>query len=768
MLCIILGSSFLVGCGSNSKAYEAYQEFYQEFYDEHIDKGSEYTDSDCGAQVVFDEKNNPLLVICDIYESVELYGWRTLYTVDIYVYEYSGGKVKEKVRKTYLKTTGLSIYNVDGKIIMHSSEIVGDDNIDINDGYEIENLVYPLEETGFTNSISLSSLNEDVKEYIGQLRKEDKKANDEYIQEFVDSKYPEGVYSYYELLGGWQASTSAYSSLFRMNGSDFETLLSKLVETNPETVLDLKIAYSEYFVESGIENKPYFEYIENGRAYVYSGTDKKFFYLGKQYSEIEEEKLEEIPKQINGVEVELSNIFISEFLRTTNIKDFTKLEYSNDRILIETNQGLAVDLDTLIDYDTEYHENSYYSPIEVRYDYYYNKYNIDGKYSYGDTITAPVEWFISAGDKYIESSYEEIKKYIDAGLATGIYFEMDNKTSGELAPYEMASCVRSVSVGVEDMDSYYSLMSEQEKKDYIALSGYLPAYEEYIEQIISKEDYANQYQIDYSFAYIDEDNIPELLVIRDDGGGAGSGVSLLSYKNNEVQATWISQLLGEFNYTPRENRVIYTYSRRVIKAGESAHLDDGLYVVDKSCYDNTGNLPLEEEWYSVEGYGYAYYVNDEGSSSTEYNNFINKYLQTDNMMTFTKTYSSIEEAYNNIDGNLKNSEKQALKADYDININDDTSGNKGSSINTNYLIPDSDTKYLTDADISHLSKDELRFARNEIYARHGRRFKSSDLQSYFDSQSWYSGTINADDFSEASLNKYEKANIQFILNAEKK
>ncbi|MFR9148557.1 MAG: YARHG domain-containing protein [Hungatella sp.] len=33
--------------------------------------------------------------------------------------------------------------------------------------------------------------------------------------------------------------------------------------------------------------------------------------------------------------------------------------------------------------------------------------------------------------------------------------------------------------------------------------------------------------------------------------------------------------------------------------------------------------------------------------------------------------------------------------------------------------------------------EALRFAKNEIYARHGRRFHDSELQGYFDQLSWY-------------------------------
>lgn len=83
-----------------------------------------------------------------------------------------------------------------------------------------------------------------------------------------------------------------------------------------------------------------------------------------------------------------------------------------------------------------------------------------------------------------------------------------------------------------------------------------------------------------------------------------------------------------------------------------------------------------------------------------------------------------------------------------------------------YVIPGSDARYLTDEDVKSLSKEEFRIARNEIYARHGRKFQSSDLQDYFDEKEWYEGTIEPSEFPEALLNEYEKANIQFLAEAE--
>lgn len=84
-----------------------------------------------------------------------------------------------------------------------------------------------------------------------------------------------------------------------------------------------------------------------------------------------------------------------------------------------------------------------------------------------------------------------------------------------------------------------------------------------------------------------------------------------------------------------------------------------------------------------------------------------------------------------------------------------------------YIFEQSSSEYLSRSDLEGLTEQELSYARNEIYARHGRRFQDAGLQNYFDSKEWYSGTMAPEDFSESMLNEYEKANAELILEYEK-
>lgn len=79
-----------------------------------------------------------------------------------------------------------------------------------------------------------------------------------------------------------------------------------------------------------------------------------------------------------------------------------------------------------------------------------------------------------------------------------------------------------------------------------------------------------------------------------------------------------------------------------------------------------------------------------------------------------------------------------------------------------YIIPDSNSRYLTESDISGLSLQQLNYAKNEIYARRGRKFDSVELQEYFGSKSWYRGTIEPSQFTNDVLNDYEIKNADLL------
>ena len=85
-----------------------------------------------------------------------------------------------------------------------------------------------------------------------------------------------------------------------------------------------------------------------------------------------------------------------------------------------------------------------------------------------------------------------------------------------------------------------------------------------------------------------------------------------------------------------------------------------------------------------------------------------------------------------------------------------------------YIIATSNTEALTIELLSSYTKDELRLARNEIYARHGMIFGVESLDSYFATKSWYEAKYEINDFyDKVEMSTIEEENIELILSVEK-
>ena len=133
-------------------------------------------------------------------------------------------------------------------------------------------------------------------------------------------------------------------------------------------------------------------------------------------------------------------------------------------------------------------------------------------------------------------------------------------------------------------------------------------------------------------------------------------------------------------------------------------------------------------------------------------------------------------------GSSANSASSGYGSTYDYNstTNDyDTSGydtsdydDEESGDEDEYIFPDSDTTYLTKSDLKGMSADELNYAKNELYARHGRIFNREDLQEYFEDCSWYEGVYTADEWDSYGdsyfFNDVEMANRNLLVKTEKK
>lgn len=109
---------------------------------------------------------------------------------------------------------------------------------------------------------------------------------------------------------------------------------------------------------------------------------------------------------------------------------------------------------------------------------------------------------------------------------------------------------------------------------------------------------------------------------------------------------------------------------------------------------------------------------------------------------------------------------KGLKQSHDSNSNNSSSLYENSAdwklYTEDFIFPYSSDEYLNESDVSAYSKEDIQWAINEIYARHGYIFDMEPYQSYFSNCLWYTPKYTRDQFDSSWLNTYESDNIKFL------
>jgi len=84
-----------------------------------------------------------------------------------------------------------------------------------------------------------------------------------------------------------------------------------------------------------------------------------------------------------------------------------------------------------------------------------------------------------------------------------------------------------------------------------------------------------------------------------------------------------------------------------------------------------------------------------------------------------------------------------------------------------YILPNSDKILITKEDLNGLTANDCVIARNEIFARHGRKFVDEELKAHFETCSWYEGTVEPEEFDASVLSDIEISNNNLIVEYEK-
>ena len=290
----------------------------------------------------------------------------------------------------------------------------------------------------------------------------------------------------------------------------------------------------------------------------------------------------------------------------------------------------------------------------------------------------------------------------------------------------------------------------------------------------------------YELVDIEQDGIPEL-VIRN---GADSDVSYYVYYYDEdaTQIRYAGTFDNGFNGAPAlyyspSMKALSTYDR-----ASDAHWDM-FYQLDQG---EISLMPFETGWFDSKNDKYIrhYYM----STGTEERKEIasadwqdeeacreaaEKYYSYISDLEYISFGSATSEAcYAHGEEMLPQERQHAIYSCNQISEDQDTDalqvfGTENTynyeNAEMDYIIPDSDSRYLTKDELTSLTPQQCNYARNEIYAREGRKFYSTELQEYFATKEWYEPLYEPDYFDanlEKLCNDYEIKNGETILELE--
>lgn len=293
----------------------------------------------------------------------------------------------------------------------------------------------------------------------------------------------------------------------------------------------------------------------------------------------------------------------------------------------------------------------------------------------------------------------------------------------------------------------------------------------------------------YELVDIDQNGIPELVIRA--GDSQQVQYYIYSYKKDTAQVVYSGSFENGFNAAPT---LFYSPSRRALSTYDrtSDSHSDLFYGLDDN--GEIFLIPFGIGWFDakIPGFVRHYYINDNVTGERE------EIASAD--LEDEESFRSAEELYDSYVSDLEyitfggrvqeetalgendqhaiyswdeenESQSEDITADVSTDTAEfDTSDNQETST-SEYIIPDSDSRYLTEEDLINLTPQQRSYARNEIYARKGRKFSSVELQEYFATKGWYEPLYEAQYFDEnleQFCNDYEMKNGTFISEFEAK
>lgn len=201
------------------------------------------------------------------------------------------------------------------------------------------------------------------------------------------------------------------------------------------------------------------------------------------------------------------------------------------------------------------------------------------------------------------------------------------------------------------------------------------------------------------------------------------------------------------------------YTEKVSYNGISTYYDESEVKAIIIPRDLSGNQYSQSYYYDYNELIFAYYEAEDA----------HRFYFTDNRLIRWRYSKDAADAQNAENHDLEQSAEYNY---WNSTVNEDSDSylqfvlTSESLPEGDYILADSDTRYLDKNDLLGMSAEECRLARNELYARHGRKFDDESLQAYFNQKDWYIGYVNPDEFTEDMLNDYEIHNRDLIVEYE--
>lgn len=237
--------------------------------------------------------------------------------------------------------------------------------------------------------------------------------------------------------------------------------------------------------------------------------------------------------------------------------------------------------------------------------------------------------------------------------------------------------------------------------------------------------------------------------------------------NDQYDNIFSSISSGVYNKIDIEEGIIAYYDTTGLKA--IMNTGEGLEYGKSYYYDND-NLIFT---YYGGNDSHKFYLKDDQLIRWSYcANSLNESDVVNHDMENTSEYKNWESTILNEAEDLKNKWVLALASVSTTQANVTTTQPAADTTQTNeniseeYILDGSDSRYISSSELDGLTAQEVKLARNEIYARHGRKFEDKAIRKYFKQFSWYHPSIEPEDFDESSLNNFEVANRDLIVQYE--